>query len=43
MLKNDIMKFAGKWMELEKKVILSEITGNYGMYSLVSRYQLLSK
>ena len=36
---NDIMKFAGKWMELEK-IILSEIiqTQNdiHGMYSLIS-------
>jgi hypothetical protein len=38
---NDIMKFAGKWMELEK-IILSEVTqpqkDNHGLYSLVSRY-----
>ena len=36
---NDIMKFAGEWMELEK-IILSEVTqtqkGKHGMYSLVS-------
>ena len=35
---NDIMKFAGKWMELEK-IILSEVTetqkDKHGMYSLV--------
>ena len=35
---NDIMKFAGKWMELEK-IILSEIThtqkDKHGMDSLV--------
>ena len=38
---NDIMKFAGKWMELEK-IILSEVTqtqkDKYGMYSLISGY-----
>jgi hypothetical protein len=32
------MKFAGKWMELEKKIILSDITqapkDKYGMYFL---------
>jgi hypothetical protein len=36
------MNFAGKWMKLEKTIILSEITTNqkdkYGMYSLVSGY-----
>ena len=36
---NDIMKFAGKWMELEK-IILIDVTpsqkGKYGMYSLIS-------
>ena len=35
-----IMKFSGKWMELE--IILSEVTqtqkGKHGMYSLVSGY-----
>ena len=39
---NDIMKFAGKWMELEKEIILSEVTqtqkGKHIMYSLVSGY-----
>ena len=39
---NDILKFAGKWTELEKKNILSEVTQNqkdkYGMYSLISGY-----
>ena len=38
---NDIMKFAGKWMELEK-IILSEVTQTQrvkpGMYSLLSGY-----
>ena len=37
---NDIMKFAGKWMELEKKIILNEVTqtqkDKHGMYSFVS-------
>ena len=41
---NDIMKFAGKWMELEKKIILSEVTktqkDKHGIYSLISGYQL---
>ena len=36
---NDILKFAGKWMELEN-IILSEVTqtqkDNYHMYSLIS-------
>ena len=38
---NDIMKFSGKCMELEK-IILSEVTqtqkDKYGMYSLISGY-----
>ena len=38
---NDILKFAGKWMEIEK-TILSEVTqtqkDKHGMYSLISRY-----
>ncbi|KAL6092390.1 hypothetical protein STEG23_026174 [Scotinomys teguina] len=38
---NDIMKFAGKWMELEN-VILSEVTqtqkDKYGIYSLIGGY-----
>ncbi|KAL6070475.1 hypothetical protein STEG23_006062 [Scotinomys teguina] len=38
---NDIMKFAGKWMELEN-VILSELTqtqkDKYGIYSLIGGY-----
>ena len=36
---NDIVKFSGKWMELEK-IILSEVTqtqkDKHGMYSLIS-------
>ena len=39
--KNDILKFAGKWMDLEN-IILSEITqiqkDKYNMYSLMSGY-----
>ena len=39
--KNDILKFACKWMELEK-ITLSEITqtqkNEHGMYSLISGY-----
>ena len=39
--KNDFMKFAGKWMELES-IILSEVTqtqkNTYSLYSLLSRY-----
>ena len=38
---NDIMNFAGKWMELEN-IILSEVTqtqkGNDHMYSLISGF-----
>ena len=38
---NDILKFACKWMELEK-TILSEVTqaqkDKHGMYSLISGY-----
>ena len=37
----DILSFAGKWMELEN-IILSEVTQTqkdmHGMYSLISRY-----
>ena len=40
---NDIMKFAGKWVELEN-ITLSEITQNqkdkHGMYSLITGYYL---
>ena len=39
--KNDILKFAGRWMELEN-IILSEVTknqkGKYYMYSLMSDF-----
>ena len=39
---NDILKFAGKWMELEN-IILSEATqtqkDNYHMYSLISGFE----
>ena len=39
--KEDILTFAGKWMELEN-IILSEVTQTqkdmHGMYSLISRY-----
>ena len=38
---NDILHFAGKWMELEN-IILSEVTytqkDNYHMYSLISGF-----
>ena len=38
---NDILKFVGKWMDLEK-IILSEITqtqkDKYSMYSLISGF-----
>ena len=40
-MKFDIMKFADKWIELEK-IILSEVTQTqkekHGMYSLISGY-----
>lgn len=39
---NDLMKFAGKWMGLEKKITLSEVSqtqeDNYGMPLLISGY-----
>ena len=39
---NDIMKFVGEWMELEKKNILSEVIqtqkDKHSVYSLVSGY-----
>ena len=39
--KNDILKFAGKWVDLEKN-ILSEVTytqkDKYNVYSLVSGF-----
>ena len=38
---NDILKFEGKWVDLEN-IILSEVTqmqkDNYHMYSLISRF-----
>ena len=38
---NDILKFAGKWIELET-IVLSEVTqtqkDNYQMYSLISGF-----
>ena len=41
------MKFEGKWTELEKIIILNLITKTqndiHGMYSLPSRYSLLSQ
>jgi hypothetical protein len=39
---NDIMKFAGKWMQLGKKIILSEENqtqkDKYGICSLICEY-----
>ena len=39
---NDILKFAGKWMDLGKKNILTEVTQTqkdiYHMYSLISGF-----
>ena len=39
--KNDILKFAGKWMDLEN-IVLSEVTqtqkDHYHMYSLISGF-----
>ena len=41
---NDILNFAGKWMELEKKIILSEETqtqkDRYHVYSLLSGLEM---
>ena len=41
---NDVRKFEGKWMELEKKLILSEVTqaqkDKHSKYLLISGYQL---
>lgn len=41
------MKFADGWMELEKKIILHEVTQNHkdkcGTYSLVSEHEPLRK
>ena len=40
-IKNDCMKFSGKWIELEN-IILSEVTqsqrNKHSMYSLISGY-----
>lgn len=40
------MKFTGKWMEIEKKLILNEVAqiqnGKYSMYLIICEYQLLS-
>jgi hypothetical protein len=40
--KNHIMKLAGKQMDVEKKIILSEVTltqkDKYGMYPLICGY-----
>ena len=40
--KKDIMKFADKWTELEKKIILNQVAqtqkDKHGMYSLISEY-----
>ena len=39
---NDILKFESKWMELEKKIILSEVTkiqkNKHGMDILISGF-----
>ena len=41
---NDIMNFAEKWMALEKKIILSDVTqtqkDKHSMDSLISGYEL---
>ena len=41
-LKNKIIKPTGKWIGLEKKIILSEVAqtqkDRYGIYSLISGY-----
>ena len=41
--KNDILKFSGKWTELEK-LFLSDVSqtqkDNYNMYLLINRYQI---
>ena len=38
----NLLKFSDKWIELEKKTILSEVTmtqkDKYGMYSLISEH-----
>lgn len=42
MKNNNFMKFTGNWMELEKKIILSQVTqthkDEYDMYVIISRY-----
>ena len=39
---NEFLKFLDKWMELEKNIILSEVTQSqkisHGMHSLISGY-----
>ena len=44
--KNDILKFAGKWMDLES-IILSEVTqtqkGKYRIYPLISGFRHKTK
>ena len=38
---NDILKFAGKWMELEKNIsneVIQAQKDKHGMYSLISGY-----
>ena len=44
--KNDILKFVGKWLDLEN-IILSEVTqiqkDEYNMYSLISDFYTQSK
>ena len=41
-MKNDILKFACRWMELEKVKMLNEVTqiqkDEHGIYSLISGY-----
>ena len=41
---NNIRKFASKWMELEKKIILSEVTqtqkDKHDMFSFISDYEV---
>lgn len=38
--KNDIMKYSGKWMKIEK-LILREVTYKHSMNSLISEYWML--
>lgn len=41
-VKNDIIKYGGEWIELEKNKILSEVTkvqkDRHGIYSRISGY-----